>query len=145
MDSRFITAAFSGTTMERNTSISSRNDTTMIAAMNTGSVSASWRVRSSVMAVRPDTATLSGTTSRMRSRVSEVAASAGAVAGSVGRTTVSPAAEIWGSPTDAMPGSSARRRDSSGMPSASTPGLRRSATISSGALKPGPKPSASRS
>ena len=40
MDSRFITAALSGTTTERNTSISSRNDTAMTAPMNSGSVSA---------------------------------------------------------------------------------------------------------
>ena len=37
MESRFITAAFSGTAIERNTSISSRNDTAMTAPMKSGS------------------------------------------------------------------------------------------------------------
>ena len=55
IESRFITAAFSGTTIERNTSISSRNDTAMTAPMKSGSVSASWALRSSVMAVMPET------------------------------------------------------------------------------------------
>ena len=97
------------------------------------------------MAVRPDTATLAGSRPRTRSRVSDVSASAGAVVGIVGSTTVSPAGEVRGSPTVAMPGSAAMRSASARMAWASTPGRRRSATISSGALKPGPKPSASRS
>jgi len=69
----------------------------------------------------------------------------GAVVGTAGSTTVSPAREVRGSPTTAMPGSAARRWDRAGIAAASTPGRRRSATISRGALKPGPKPSASRS
>jgi hypothetical protein len=145
IDSRFITAAFSGTVTERNTTISSRNDAARIAEMKIGRVSVSCPVRSSVMAVRPDTATLAGARSRMRWRVSAVSASAGAVVGMVGSTIVSPAGEVRGSPTMAMPGSAAMRSDSAGMACASTPGLRRSATSSSGALKPGPKPSAIRS
>ena len=40
---------------ERNTSISSRNETAMTAPMNSGSVLASWAFRSSVIAVMPET------------------------------------------------------------------------------------------
>ena len=97
------------------------------------------------MAVRPDTATLAGSRPRTRSSVWDVAASAGAVVGIVGSTTVSPSGEVRGSPTVAMPGSAAMRSARAPMAWASTPGRRRSATSSSGALKPGPKPSASRS
>ena len=83
--------------------------------MKIGRVSASCSVRSSVIAVRPDTATLSGTRSRTRSRVcGRGSASAGAVVGMAGSTTVSPAGEACGSPTVAMPGSAATRSEQRG-------------------------------
>ena len=71
--------------------------------------------------------------------------SAGPVVGSVVSTTVSPFALTCGAPTSATPGSAARRCASPGMSSAASPVPFRSATTSRGALKPGPKPSASRS
>ena len=55
IESRFIAAAFSGTAIDRNTSINSRNDTPMTAPMNSGSVSLSCALRSSVVAVMPET------------------------------------------------------------------------------------------
>src|SRR3954468_19365355 len=72
MHSRFITAALAGTAMERNTSISSRNDTKMTAPMNNGSFWESWAFRSSVTAVMPEMYTLPGMTSRTLSMVVEV-------------------------------------------------------------------------
>ena len=50
-----MTAAFSGTTTDRNTSISSRNDIAITTPMKSGSVSLSWVLTSSVTAVMPET------------------------------------------------------------------------------------------
>ena len=50
-----MTTAFSGTTTDRNTSISSRNDASSTAPMKMGSVSESWPLRSVVIAVSPVT------------------------------------------------------------------------------------------
>ena len=60
IDSRFMTAAFSGTTTDRKTSISSRNDATSTAPMKSGRVSASWPLRSSVIAVMPGDVDVAG-------------------------------------------------------------------------------------
>ncbi len=51
IDSRFISAAFSGTRIERNTSISSTNDNSTTAPMNTGSAPATLSARSMNIAV----------------------------------------------------------------------------------------------
>ena len=50
-----MTAALSGTAMDRNTSISRRNDTAITAPMKSGSFAESWAFRSSVTAVMPET------------------------------------------------------------------------------------------
>ena len=55
IDSRFIAAAFSGTTTDRNTMVSSRNEMRMTKPMKSGSVSLSWVLTSSVTAVMPET------------------------------------------------------------------------------------------
>ena len=146
MDSRFITAAFSGTTTDRNTIISSRIEAARIAPMNSGRVSVSCLSRSRVSAVAPVTYTPSGVMERTRSSVCTVAGSDGSVVGSVGSTTVSPfAADLrLADLRDAGVGGDARR-PARGCPRLPSPVPCRSATTSSGALKPGPKPSASRS
>ncbi len=55
MESRFISAALSGTTTERKTSISSRNDTADHRADEQRQRLLSWALRSSVVAVMPGT------------------------------------------------------------------------------------------
>ena len=50
-----MTAAFSGTTTERNTIISSRNEMATTTPMNSGSFSLSCALTSSVTAVMPET------------------------------------------------------------------------------------------
>ena len=114
--------------------------------MNSGRVSVSCLSRSRVSAVGAGHVhPVGGDGPDPLERGCTVAGSAGSVVGSVGSTTVSPFALTRGSPTSAMPGSAAMRSASSGMSSAPSPVPCRSATTSSGALKPGPKPSASRS
>ena len=55
MDSRFMTAAVSGMTRLRNTTASSRNDSTTTSPMNSGSLDDSTRAKSTKMAVVPPT------------------------------------------------------------------------------------------
>ena len=93
MLSRFISAAFSGTRIERKTTISSRNDSRITAAMNSGSRSLTLSPTSAKVAVWPPMwaraglpASTGGSTSlRSRSSVSRVAASCGPVVG-IGRS-----------------------------------------------------------
>jgi hypothetical protein len=89
MLSRFSSAAFSGTTTERNTRVSSRKDSTTTAESNTASRSLSRFPMSVQIAVWPPTcaraavpARADGNTfERSRSIVAEVVSSCGAVVG----------------------------------------------------------------
>ena len=55
MESRFMTAAVSGMTMLRNTTASSRNESTTTRPMNSGSLDDSTWAKSTKMAVFPPT------------------------------------------------------------------------------------------
>ena len=104
-------------TTDRNTTISSRNDAARIAPMNSGRVSASCPVRSSVMAVRPGDERRRRGRGRGRAPGSPTSRRRPApVVGIAGSTTRVPGRRVArGSPTSAMPGSAAIRSASAGM------------------------------
>ena len=144
MLSRFITAALSATTGDRNASVSSSTETPTTNAITSQIRSSSSAVMSASTGVAPVTCTPSGSTSARRCVSSSVvASSAGAVVGSRTRTAAPPVGETTGSPTPATPGtaaSSARRSPSSPAGTAS-----RSTAIRNGPLAPGPNASSIRS
>ncbi len=152
-DSRNPSTALSGTSSERNATASRASASTTIRPTNSGSASASLPDTSIAAAVAPATysvppfAMTAALCSRSRSTSSLVSRSSGPVRGTTGTATVLPSALATGRPTAATPGSAesvacssarAGSRRSAGIPAAST-------TATRVALKPGPKPSLSRS
>ena len=121
--------------------------------MNTGSCSAVYAAKSSTAAVTPPTLTSrplsarnAGTTSsRRRVTRSAVSSSCGAVVGNTWMIAADASGLACGGDANATPGVSFSCADScsSAVASAAPPGV--SAASSSGPLKPGPKPSESRS
>jgi hypothetical protein len=99
MLSRFSSAAFSGTSTERNTTISSSSDSPMTTPMNTGSLEAMTSPKSTVVAVAPPMLTARSvprvagatTSSRRRASRSLVAAACGLLVGVTVSVAVSPA------------------------------------------------------
>ncbi len=138
--SRFITAAVSGTTRERNASSRSRKPRPMIVPTNSGSRSPVTAAKSFDTAVTPptwaSTPAAGMTSSRSVSISRSVSTSCGEVSGTTWMTVTPPtggAAATWATPSVS---STARTRPAGASPSTTT---------WSGPLNPGPKPSASRS
>ena len=146
-------AAFSGTSIDRNTSISTMNDSPMTAARKYGIRCCSRDEMSSTRAVDPVTdastvvpSTAFGTTSvRNRSSVAAVFASWGAVVGVTEMTARSFFSDSAGSSTEATPLSAARSLVSWSMTALAFGESWVSTTTASGPLTPSPYLSAIRS
>ena len=145
--------ALSGTTRERNTIISSTNETSSTPPKKSGSRSATPRVLSRLAATIPPTATVRSVpamasgiaVSRSVSTRSSVASSWGEVVGTTVSTAVSPASLRTGAVTRATPSTAPSSVPTAWLEaSSSRPEAPWTVTII-GAAKPGPKPSASRS
>ena len=142
--------ALAGTTSDRNTATSSRNDTASTTPISQGSRSAIWSEKSIVPAVRPPMSTrvpvpaMASGPSRSRCTRRLVASACGEVVGKTDMTAASPFGLTAGVVTVATPGSVARVARSRWR-SATPAGPDRSAASSRGPLNPGPKPWASRS
>ena len=147
---RFISAALSGTTIDRKITTNSRNDSRITAAMNSGRRSVTRSLTSAKLAVCPPmwaraglAPRARGTTSfRRRASVSRVASSCGPVVGIATSVATPAAASTAAGATVAMP-ASARTASRSG---STTLGSRAMSTaMTSGPLLPGPNPAATRS
>jgi hypothetical protein len=150
MLSRLSSTAFSGTTTERKTSTSNRNDSASTAVTKAGRRSVVRRPTSARLAAAPPTCALAGprpiapgsTPARSRATVSAVARSCGPVVGNTTSVAIPVARSTRAGATDATPGSAATapatRSVTRGSPAGST-------ATTSGPLVPGPKPSATRS
>ena len=93
MLSRFITAALSGTTTERNTIASSSTETATTNAMTTQSRSLSMPAMSAKSAVAPVSSTPAGRSARSSSTRPLVRGSVGAKAGIASKTAMAPSGE----------------------------------------------------
>jgi hypothetical protein len=144
MLSRFMTAALSGTTTERNITVSRSTETPTTKAMTSQMRSASMSVMSAKTGTVPVASAPGGRTSaRRRSSSSTVRSSLGAVVGSTTRVAARPEGEVVGGETVATPSVCCSRSASAGRLAAST--CSRSTAMRKGPLAPGPKPSATRS
>src|SRR5262245_23799419 len=111
-DSRFMTAAVSGTSTEWNTSINSRNDSSTTAPMNQGSRAAIWSPMSMYSAVSPPTKAFAPVVPSAAGRTSSrnvvtsdaVCALSGAVVGNTTTTATSPAGLNCAGSTLSTPG-----------------------------------------
>ena len=102
MLSRFMTAALSGTTTERNTIASSRIETPTTKPITSHSRSASRSAMSENIGVVPVTSTPSGTIARTSATRSGVRSSVGAYAGTALKTAISPSGDTTGGVTATM-------------------------------------------
>ena len=146
MLSMLRTAAFNGTSTERKTSISTRNDSPTTAPRNQGIRWCNRDDTSSIRAVEPVTDAVTSEPSiaagmvslRMRRSSSLVRSSCGEVVGMTPMMAMSPASLVSGSLTDATPASLASAVETS---SIRRTGIREpsvSRTTSSGPFRPGP-------
>src|SRR5918995_2216254 len=145
--------AFSGTSSDRNTTMSNRNDSDSTAAKNQGSRASRKSEKSRLTATLPVTLTSApvasstgGSTSpRSRSTSSVVASSWGELVGTACQITAAGSSGSlgWGSDTDSTPGSAATTSPMASRSAGSVPSGSSAASVS-GPLNPGPKPSTNR-
>ena len=145
IDSRFITAALSGTRTERNIIVSSRNDIPTTNAMTTQSLSASSSEMSSYIGVSPVSSVPAGRSARTSRTRSLTAGSAGPKVGSATTRVSSPSFESTGGATDAIRSSEAKARTVASTACCGESTAVWSTTASSAPLAPGPNSSSTRS
>ena len=144
IDSRFITAAFSGTTTERNIIDSSSTETPTTKPITSQIRPESRSAMSANIGVVPVSSAPSGRTSeRSESTSPAMRSSVGPKAGSASKTASAPSGEVLGGKTVATPGWSAT--SAAIRSTAEAPRRSRSTTTVIGPLAPGPNSSATRS
>src|SRR4051794_7018829 len=140
IDSRFITAAFTGTTTERNIIASSSTETETTNPTTTHSRSESRLEMSAKIGVVPVTSTPSGSSARRSVSSSVVRSSDGPDEGSASKTATAPSGVVTGEPTVATPAVAAIW-----VATAAGSAVAVSTTIVNGPFAPAPYSSATRS